>query len=139
MDLSQLLTPISSLQVLCLLFLAILFIQSGFDKVIDYKGNLEWLTEHFSKGPLNGTVGMLLPVLTVLEVGAGLLCLAGVLLMIFNHGQAMTVGLAGAQLSALTLIALFFGQRFNKDYPGAATLTTYFLIAMAGIYLFHAS
>lgn len=137
MDLSQLLTPIPSLQLLCLLFLAILFIQSGFDKVIDYKGNLEWLTDHFSKGPLKGTVSMLLPVLTLLEVGAGLLCMVGVLLMIFNHGQAATVGLAGAQLSALTLIALFFGQRFNKDYPGAATLTTYFLIAMAGIYLFH--
>lgn len=135
MDLTTLLTPIPSLQVLCLLFLAILFLQSGFDKVIDYRGNLEWLTEHFSKGPLKGTVGMLLPVLTIMEVASGVLCLLGVALLMVNGST--TVGLAGAQLSAFTLIALFFGQRFNKDYPGAATLTTYFLIAMVGIYLFH--
>ena len=134
MDLATLLTPIPSLQVLSLLFLAILFLQSGFDKVLDYNGNLEWLTEHFSKGPLKGTVGMLLPVLTVLEVASGILCLLGAVLLIVNGSPA--AGLAGAQLSALTLIALFFGQRFNKDYPGAATLTKYFLIAMATIYLF---
>lgn len=135
MDLTTLLTPIPSLQVMCLLFLAILFLQSGFDKVLDYQGNLEWLTEHFSKGPLKGSISMLLPVLTILEVASGVLCLAGMVLLIINGSTR--VGLAGAQLSALTLIALFFGQRFNKDYPGAATLTTYFLIAVAGIYLFH--
>jgi uncharacterized membrane protein YphA (DoxX/SURF4 family) len=134
MDLTTLLTPVPSLQVLCLLFLAILFLQSGFDKVLDYNGNLEWLTEHFSKGPFKGTVGMLLPVLTILEVGSGVLCLIGLVVLLASGSAAL--GLAGAQLSALTLIALFFGQRFNKDYPGAATLTTYFLIAMAGIYLF---
>lgn len=137
MDFSHLLTPVPSLQVLSLLFLAILFLQSGFDKVFDYKGNLEWLTDHFSKGPLNGTVGMLLPVLTLLEVVAGLVCLVGLLMLIFSFENGAAVGLAGAQLSALTLIALFFGQRFNKDYPGAATLTTYFLITLASIYLFH--
>ncbi len=135
MDLASLLTPVPSLQVLSLLFLAVLFLQSGFDKVLDYQGNLEWLTDHFSKGPLKGTVGMLLPVLTVLEVASGLLCLAGVVTLLVSN--APTLGLWGAQLSAVTLIALFFGQRFNKDYPGAATLTTYFLIAMATIYLFH--
>ena len=31
------------------LLVAILFIQSGLDKVFDWKGNLEWLTGHFSK------------------------------------------------------------------------------------------
>ena len=79
---------------------------------------------------------MLLPVLTLLEVAAGLVCLIGLLMLIFSIANGAAVGLAGAQLSALTLIALFFGQRFNKDYPGAATLTTYFVITMAGIYLF---
>jgi hypothetical protein len=33
-------------------FLAILFLQSGIDKVVDRRGNLEWLNGHFAKSPL---------------------------------------------------------------------------------------
>jgi hypothetical protein len=32
-------------------------------------------------------------------------------------------------------VALFFGQRMAKDYPGAATLVPYFLLTLAAIYL----
>lgn len=136
MDFANLLTPVPSLQILCLIFLAILFLQSGLDKVFDYKGNMEWLTGHFANSPLKGTVGILLPVLTVMEIAAGALCAVGVVMLIVSGST--TIGLIGTQLSALCLIALFFGQRVAKDYPGAATLTTYFLITMAGIYLFRA-
>ncbi len=136
MDFANLLTPVPSLQILCLIFLAILFLQSGLDKVFDYKGNMEWLTGHFANSPLKGTVGILLPVLTVMEIAAGALCAVGVVMLIISGST--TIGLIGTQLSALCLIALFFGQRVAKDYPGAATLTTYFLITMAGIYLFRA-
>ena len=38
------------------LLVAILFLQSGLDKVFDFKGNLEWLTGHFSKPFLRGMV-----------------------------------------------------------------------------------
>ncbi len=38
------------------LLVSILFIQSGLDKVFDWKGNLEWLTGHFSKTFLRGMV-----------------------------------------------------------------------------------
>ena len=133
MDFANLLTPIPSLQILCLTFLAILFLQSGLDKLMDYKGNLEWLTGHFENSPLKGTVGLMLPVLTLMEVAAGALCAIGMAQLFI--GGSPTIGLRGAQLAAVSLIALFFGQRIAKDYPGAATLTTYFLIAMAGIYL----
>ena len=34
-------------QILTTMFLAILFIQSGIDKVIDKEGNLSWLKSHF--------------------------------------------------------------------------------------------
>ena len=40
----------------------------------------------------------------------------------------------GVLLSALALLALFFGQRMAKEYPGAATLVPYFLLALAGLY-----
>jgi hypothetical protein len=38
-------------------------------------------------------------------------------------------------LSGLTIVALFFGQRMAKEYPGAASLVPYFLVTLAGIYL----
>ena len=54
--LESLLTPIVSAQFLALVFLAILFLQSGIDKIIDFKGNLGWLQGHFAKSPLAGQV-----------------------------------------------------------------------------------
>jgi len=33
-------------------FLAITFIQSGYDKIFYWKDNVSWLKEHFSKTPL---------------------------------------------------------------------------------------
>ena len=48
------------------LFTAILFIQSGLDKVLDWKGNLEWLTGHFSKSILAGMVPIMLATITLL-------------------------------------------------------------------------
>jgi hypothetical protein len=45
----------------------------------------------------------------------------------------------GAVISAISLIALFFGQRMAKDYAGAAVLVPYFLLALSAIYLLAAS
>jgi len=38
--------------ILVLVLLAITFIQSGYDKVMDWKGNVSWLKEHFANTPL---------------------------------------------------------------------------------------
>ena len=62
--------------ILCALFVAILFIQSGLDKVFDWKGNLGWLTGHFSKTFLAGTVPIMLGTITLLEIATGLLSAA---------------------------------------------------------------
>ena len=51
---------IYAMQILASAFLAILFLQSGIDKVIYRRGNLEWLTGHFAKSPLAGIVPALL-------------------------------------------------------------------------------
>ncbi|MEO9484305.1 MAG: DoxX family membrane protein [Ekhidna sp.] len=126
-------TLILSAPVLCLILLAILFLQSGLDKVFNYKGNKEWLTGHFAKSPLRNTVGLLMPLITLLELAAGILSAVGVVIILVD-GDA-TVGLIGAQLSALSILALFFGQRIAQDYVGAATLTTYFIISIMTIYL----
>lgn len=129
----QLLTATTSLQILSLVFLAILFLQSGLDKVFNYKDNFDWLNGHFSKSPLKNTVGLLMPVITLLEVAAGLCCAIGVGQIFLSKGGQ--IGLVGAQLAALSIISLFFGQRIAKDYAGAGNLVPYFLVCMGAIYL----
>jgi hypothetical protein len=53
------------------IMLGILFIQSGLDKIFDWKGNLEWLNGHFSKTFLGSFVPALLATITVMEVATG--------------------------------------------------------------------
>jgi diacylglycerol kinase len=114
-------------------FLAILFLQSGIDKVIDYRGNLEWLKGHFAKSTLAGVVPVLLTAITLLEVAAGALSAIGCLMLIVS--RETTIAFYGAVSSAVALIALFFGQRMAKDYAGAAVLVPYFLLTLVTIYL----
>jgi hypothetical protein len=113
--------------------LAILFLQSGIDKIIDRRGNLEWLKGHFAKSPLAETVPALLTTITILEVAAGTLTAVGCVFLILSRDS--TVAFYGAIVSAVAIIALFFGQRMAKDYPGAAVLIPYFLLALVAIYL----
>ncbi|HEX4665574.1 MAG TPA: hypothetical protein VH207_03155 [Chthoniobacterales bacterium] len=119
------------LQALISAFFAILFLQSGIDKVVDRRANLEWLTGHFAKSPLAAIVASLLSVITLMELAAGALSAIGCLLVLLRHDS--TIAFYGAVLSGLALLALFFGQRMAKDYPGAATLVPYFLVVIAGL------
>jgi diacylglycerol kinase len=121
------------LQLLVSAFLAILFLQSGIDKVVDRRGNRAYLDEHFAKSPLASTVGPMFAVITILEVSAGALSGIGCIVLLLT--QDPTVAFLGAVVSAVNLTALFFGQRLAKDYAGAAVLVPYFLLALAGIYL----
>ena len=121
-----------SVPVLTLAFLAILFLQSGLDKVFNYKANKEWISSHFAKSPLSPLSGILMPLITLLEVAAGAISAVGVVVLLVNHDPS--IGLLGAQLSAVSILSLFFGQWIAQDYEGAATLTTYFLICMVAIY-----
>lgn len=121
------------MQIFASALLAILFLQSGIDKIVDRTGNLEWLSGHFAKSPLAGIVPALLVAITILEIAAGALSAIGCLLVIILKDS--TVGLYGAILSAAAITALFFGQRIAKDYAGAAVLVPYFLLALFAIYL----
>jgi len=125
------------MQILASAFLAILFVQSGIDKIIDRSGNLDWLKGHFAKSPLAGIVPALLTGLTILEIAAGVLSALGCVLVLVMRDS--TVAFCGAVISAAAIIALFFGQRIAKDYAGAAVLVPYFLLALVAIYLLAAS
>ena len=121
------------LQILTSAFLAILFLQSGIDKIIDRRGNLQFLQDHFAKSPLAGMVPLLVTLITVLEVSAGILSAIGCVLIVVRHES--TVAFYGALISALSILGLFFGQRMAKDYAGAAILVSYFLLSLVAIYL----
>src|SRR5213596_4146669 len=121
------------IQIFTAAFLAILFLQSGIDKIIDRRGNLEWVKGHFAKSPLAGIVPALLTTITILEVAAGTLSAVGCVFMILSRDS--TVAFYGAIISAVAIIALFFGQRMAKDYAGAAVLVPYFLLTVVAIYL----
>ena len=121
------------MQILASAFLAILFLQSGIDKILDRRGNFEWLKGHFAKSPLARIVPALLICITILEVAAGALSAIGCVFVILSRDS--TVAFYGAAISAVAVLALFFGQRIAKDYAGAAVLVPYFLLTLAAMYL----
>ena len=121
------------MQILVSAFLAILFLQSGLDKIVDRRGNRAYLEQHFAKSPLASPVGPMFVVVTILEVSAGALSGVGCAVLLLTHDS--TVAYLGAIVGGINLTALFFGQRVAKDYVGAAALVPYFLLALTAIYL----
>ena len=121
------------IQILTSAFLAVLFLQSGIDKIVDRRGNLEFLQGHFAKSPLARIVSVLVTVITILEIAAGALSAIGCVMIILTRDP--TVAFYGSVISAISIVALFFGQRIAKDYAGAAVLVPYFLLTTVAIYL----
>jgi putative oxidoreductase len=120
-------------EILILLFLIVTFLQSGMDKVLDWKGNLSFIKGHFSKSPLKNMVPLLLAVILIVEILASLFMIIGIYQLATNGIK--TYALLGTELAALTLIFLLIGQRLAKDYAGAMTLAVYFATTIFGVYL----
>lgn len=112
---------------------SILFIQSGLDKVFDWKGNLEWLTGHFSKTFMGGMVSLLLVTITVMEIATGFLSAIGIVYFLISG--SLNLIFYASVLGATSILALFFGQRIAKDYAGAAVLVPYFILMIILLYL----
>ena len=128
------LSPLSMAQILIASLLAICFLQSGIDKIIDRKGNLAWLMGHFSNTPFKNIVPLLLMIITLLELLGGLFCAVGIFyFLIIGDMKLIFYGLI---INAVSLVALFLGQRLAKDYEGAAVLIGYFIITIIGILTF---
>ena len=120
-------------EILLLAFLTINFLQSGIDKVLDWKGNLEWLSGHFSKTPFKGSVPILLGIVLVMEIMSGVLSAVGIVQFLVE-GES-SIGFFGAMLAALTLLMLLLGQRVAKDYVGAQTIVVYLIPTVFLVYL----
>lgn len=119
--------------ILLLAFLAITFIQSGYDKLFYWKDNLDWLKGHFAKTQLKNLVRLALLNILVLELISGVLCVVGAIELFVSNGR--TFGLYGAVFSSITLLMLLFGQRLAKDYDGARTIVIYFIPAVMAVLL----
>ena len=120
-------------ETLLLIFLAITFLQSGLDKIFDWKGNLGWLKGHFANTPFRNVVPQLLLIILMVEVLAGLFSLAGIVELYVTGGKRL--GLAGALLACIGLLMLLLGQRIAKDYDGARTIVIYLMPAIFLLYL----
>ncbi|WP_298779422.1 DoxX family membrane protein [uncultured Polaribacter sp.] len=120
-------------EVLILLFLIVTFLQSGIDKLLDWKGNLSFIKDHFKNSPLKNSVPLLLSIILFIEIIAGFLMLFGVY-QLYTSGTK-EIALLGTELCAVTLIFLLIGQRLAKDYAGAMSLAVYFIITLLGVYL----
>lgn len=116
-------------------FFAIVFLQSGLNKVVDSEGNLAYLQEAFSQAPtLQGMMGSMFWVLTALELATGIVC--GLGLITFSFWSGGFLARWGIRLATLSLLALIFGQRMAKDYAGAAVVASYFAVALLGNLVF---
>jgi uncharacterized membrane protein YphA (DoxX/SURF4 family) len=117
-------------------FFSILFIQSGLDKMFNWKDELEFNTMHFEKTFMKPFVPVILGVLTCMELGSGITSAAGLVMFFISRGHDGLVSFIASIMCAVTLLCLFFGQRIAKDYPGAQGLVSYFIVAIAGVCLF---
>lgn len=120
-------------ELLLLIFLTITFLQSGIDKVLNWKGNLSWLTGHFAKSPFKGMVPVLLGIIMVLEMLSGIL--SGVGVFQFAIDGESVFGFYGAILSTITLLMLLLGQRVAMDYEGARTIVVYLIPTIFLVYI----
>lgn len=118
---------------LILIFTVITFLQSGLDKIFDWKGNYGWLTGHFKGTFMGGMVSLLLGIILLLEVITGILAIVGIVTLWLNND--FTYSLWALVLAAITLLMLLFGQRVAKDYAGAFTIVGYFIVIIFGIFL----
>ena len=119
-------------EILILIFLIITFLQSGIDKLLDWKGNVSFIKNHFKNSPLKNSVPLLLSIILIIEVIAAILMIVGIYQLVVN--DATQIALLGVELSALTLIFLLVGQRLAKDYAGAMSLAVYFIITIIGVF-----
>jgi uncharacterized membrane protein YphA (DoxX/SURF4 family) len=117
------------------IFFAILFIQSGLDKVMNFQENLSWLSTHFSSTFLSPTVPVVFVILTITEVAAGFLSAFGAIYIYFR--EINDVAYYGVLFSAISFLFLFFGQRIAKDYSGAQSLVAYFIVAILGLIILY--
>ena len=125
---------IEIIQILSSIFFAIVFFQSGIDKVVDRKGNLNFFENHFKKTLFHKIYAHALTVLMLSELIAASLCAYGCFYSIVYKNTGFIF--YGLLVASFVLLSLLLGQRIAKDYIGAADITIYFILCIITIMSF---
>ena len=125
---------IEIVQILSSIFFAIVFFQSGIDKIIDRKGNLNFFENHFKNTLFHKIYTHALTTLMLLELIAAILCAYGCIYSIVYKDTGFIF--YGLLVTSFVLLSLLLGQRIAKDYVGAADITIYFIMCIISIMSF---
>jgi len=121
------------IRLLTMVFIGILFVQSAMDKILNYNDNQQWINSYFNKSIFKGQTKILFFTITLLESGAGLLCIIGIF---YSKNIANPLGFYGLFLSSIALLCLFMGQRIAKDYAAAANMPGYLVVSLIGLFTY---
>jgi uncharacterized membrane protein YphA (DoxX/SURF4 family) len=120
--------------IIVLIFHSIVFLQSGIDKVTNWKGNLEFTTQTLSeKFPKPMVVFALLSVL-LFEAFGGLFSIIAVVMNLIGIDYLIYAQI-GLSMCGIALLILMLGQRLSQNYVDAKTIAIYFIVCMGGLIL----
>ena len=117
-----------------LVFLVIVFIQSGVDKIINWKGNLEFTLSTLSSKIPSFLVAFALFVVLLLETFGGFASIGGIIEIICCKDQFLWAQI-GITSCSTALLVLLLGQRISQNYIDAKTIVIYFIVALIGLTL----
>jgi putative oxidoreductase len=127
-------TTLKFVQFAAVIFSAILFLQSGLNKVFEFRENRDYIQSFLSKTFLSPVSLLLFITITILEVATGVISVIGVFFYLQKNDKSFAI--LGLELGLLSILCLFLGQRIAKDYGGAASMVGYFIAIAFGLYLF---
>ena len=125
---------IEIVQILVSIFFLIVFFQSSIDKINDREGNLKFFNEHFKGTFFQNYTSISLNLLTLLEITSACLFCLGIFYKLSYYDSIFIY--YSLLMSAIVLLSLLLGQRFAKDYAGAADITIYFILCIVTILSF---
>ena len=118
---------------LVLAFLLITFVISVVEKFADWKGTITYISETFQNTFIKSFIKPLIASLVFLEILTVYFVSIGMYELYFY--QEKETALLGCAFSCFSILYMLIGQRIAKDYPGATSLTVYFILSVFGVYL----
>lgn len=115
-----------------LLFIAITFLFSFYDKISDWNGTISFLKQHFNGTFVRSIIPFTLFIITVLELLAGIFSILGIYNLFLGDNY---FAILSCIISLLVLFIFLIGQRIAKDFDGAMKITVYIIPIVICIYI----